>query len=98
MANCETIHEAVKEGNLVDVKRHVNNGADINAMEDKRGWTPLMLATLYGHLDIVKVLVEKGANVSAKGKDGRTPIMVAWSKDTVEFLKQHGATEQTIAS
>ena len=30
----------------------------------QKGWTPLMWACGYGHLDIVNVLIYKGANVN----------------------------------
>ena len=87
-----TIHEAAIHGDLADVKRHVQNGADVNA-RNKVGGTPLMTAATRGRLDVVKFLVDKGADVNARGNDGETPLTLATKQDVVEFLKQHGATK-----
>ncbi len=34
------------------------------------GWTSLMLASRYGHLNVVKYLAENGANINAKATFG----------------------------
>ena len=46
------------------------------------GWTPLHLAAHYGRLDIVRLLVESGADIEARALDsvGSTPLRAAvWS-------------------
>ncbi|MDO9541531.1 MAG: DUF4190 domain-containing protein [Kiritimatiellia bacterium] len=59
----ETINEAAEKGDLADVKRHLERGADVNS-EDGNGWTPVMAAVDESHQDIFNYLVAKGANVS----------------------------------
>lgn len=51
-------------------------GANINAkgLEDD---TPLHDAAIVGNLKLVKLLVEKGADVNAKNRKGKTPCDVA---------------------
>ena len=91
----ETIQEAAEQGNLADVKRHLQRGADVNA-KDNDGYTPLMAAAINGNPDVVKVLMEKGADVNARAEDGNTALELAKVNrhpDVVEFLKQHGAKE-----
>lgn len=39
----------------------IKNGVDVNARHPL-GWTPLMVATINRHFDIVKLLVKNGAN------------------------------------
>jgi ankyrin repeat protein len=34
-------------------------------------------ASTNGHVDVVKLLLEKGANVESKDKYGRTPLLLA---------------------
>ena len=41
------------------------------------GTTPLMLASLGGHLEAAAFLVSRGAQVNAKNKAGWTPIIAA---------------------
>lgn len=47
------------------VKFLIECGATVN-MTDTDGWTPLDYAAYYGHLEVVKWLVERGDNVHAK--------------------------------
>ena len=55
--------KASRTGDLKKVKYLVENGADVNAL-DEWGKTPLYMASYRGHLDIVKYLLENGADVN----------------------------------
>jgi len=46
----------------------VNQKADINA-KDKDEWTPLHLASRYGHLSVVEYLVNQKADINEKNND-----------------------------
>ena len=48
--------EACKTGNLEEVKRLIENGADVHTCDNY----PLRMAAIEGHLDIVKYLIRKG--------------------------------------
>ena len=52
---------------------------------NSRGKTPLILAAMEGHLDVVEFLIENGADVDAKDYAGRTALMEAalWCQWTV---------------
>lgn len=47
----------------------IDGGADVNA-KAPNGYTPLLSAVSYGHLDMALVLIEKGADLNAKADDG----------------------------
>jgi ankyrin repeat protein len=47
------------------VKRLLDGGADVNARGED-GYTPLHGATCWGHLDVVKFLVDRGADISSR--------------------------------
>lgn len=49
---------------------------DIN-FQDNHGWTPLMIASLHGYIDIVDRLISMGADVNIKGAEGKTALMWA---------------------
>ena len=60
----------------------------------KQGETVLMYAAWHGRLEVVKFLIDKGADVNAKDKDGETALSLVSAKnqpEVVEYLKAHGA-------
>jgi len=72
----------------------IESGADVNAKDNLFGRTALMIASFYGHKEVVELLLKKGADVNAKDKNGRTALMIASKKghkEIVELLKFYGA-------
>ena len=53
--------------------------------------TALMIASKNGHLGVVQLLVEKGANVNAKDEDGKTALDIAETPEIKEYLRSNGA-------
>ena len=61
-------------------------------------WTPLNLALDGGHIDIVKLLLEKGADVTVPTQNGRTPLSWAAGKGyeaVVRLLLDNGAEPES---
>ena len=50
---------------MIKVAAVIAAGQDVNAACDSEGMTPLMYASLYGHADTARVLIEKGARLEA---------------------------------
>jgi hypothetical protein len=58
--------------------------------------TPLMVAAANGNFEAVKVLVEKGAKVNLRDRNGATAASLAYDGGEIEiynYLKEHGAIE-----
>ncbi|MDD4352643.1 MAG: ankyrin repeat domain-containing protein, partial [Candidatus Gracilibacteria bacterium] len=91
---CKTIHEAAAKGDLADVKRHLQKGADVNIKVDN-DWTPLIYSVFNGKQDVVVFLISIGADVNVASRiTGWTPLHVAADKgylEVVETLVSAGA-------
>ncbi|MHC4644707.1 MAG: ankyrin repeat domain-containing protein [Planctomycetota bacterium] len=57
--------------------------------EDKL--TPLHWATIRGHMDVMEVLIENGADIEARDRWGATPLLKATDLAVVKLLLRHGA-------
>lgn len=81
-------------GNLASVSQALEHGANVNA-KDEYNNTSLNWAALWGHAEIVKRLLEAGADIENKGSGGGlTPLANAASRDHYEVAKillDHGA-------
>ena len=65
--------QAVKDGSFADVQILLVNGANPN-IKYNSSVPVLMLAANKGHTEVVKLLMDKGADVNAKHTDGRTAL------------------------
>jgi ankyrin repeat protein len=82
--------DAIKAHNLHLVE-HLINTIDINT-QDEYGNTPLHIATLVDDFDIVKILVEHGADINSENIHGDTPYFLAGTNDIIrQYLREHGA-------
>jgi excisionase family DNA binding protein len=88
-----TLHRAVDEGDFAALNSLIDAGADVNARSSDE-WTPLMLATIKGHTEMVEALLKNGADSNARNKKGWTALMFAVSMsdaETTRILLTRGA-------
>lgn len=88
------IHEAARFGRAKEVRESIEKGADFGSM-DQYGLTPLHWASLNGCLDLVRLLINRGAdlNVHSVQVGCFTPLDLAklmGYTEIVEFLGAHG--------
>nr|CAD7265239.1 unnamed protein product [Timema shepardi] len=63
------------------------NGYNVNAPVDNIGSSLLHLAADYGHLNIVKCLVDKGADINQPNREGFNPLHVATRSGHLEVVQ-----------
>ncbi|UYV73179.1 ANKRD16 [Cordylochernes scorpioides] len=79
------LHEAVQFGMYDCVRYLLSKNVDINAL--KRGdWTPLMLACTKKNLEIIQLLIEKGAILKFHNKDGWNAFHIACREGHSEIV------------
>jgi ankyrin repeat protein len=86
------IHDAALDGDIDEVQRQLDAGVDPN-LKSSKGATPLFYAVYGGHLEIVELLITRGADVNAVYLNNSV-LDQAHSYDDqemVELLEAHGA-------
>ena len=56
------------------------------SVKDESNMTPLHLAALEGHLDVVEFLVRRGADIDAKANDLSTPLHLASMRNNIRVV------------
>jgi hypothetical protein len=89
-------HKAAQEGDLESLAKVLEVLEDVVNKKDSNGWTPLHEGARAGHLEVVKLLVQKGADVNEVTVYGETPLYWAEREhgqdhSVVEFLRNLGA-------
>lgn len=92
---CLKLMNFCARGRYDDVKNSLLNGASVTFCDyDRR--TPLHLAAGEGHANVCALLIENGAEISAKDRWGNTALSDAYDNnrvEVVELLKRHGADD-----
>ena len=86
--------KAAQNGDVSAVKKLLAGGADITCQDEEWAGTPLHWAAFKGHSKVVSLLLDKGADVNATNKDGRTALFMAAGfnhRQVVEILLRHKA-------
>ncbi|XP_058683924.1 ankyrin repeat domain-containing protein 16-like isoform X3 [Poecile atricapillus] len=80
------IHEAASMGHQECVSFLLERGASVDCLK-KGDWTPLMMACTRKNLEVIKTLVEHGANPLLRNKDGWNCFHIASREGHPEVLR-----------
>lgn len=93
----KSIHMASISGDTATVRLHILAGTDIDLAESSAASSPLISASLFGRTEVVKMLLDAGADVNYQNKDGSTALHTAaffCHADIVELLLEGGAARE----
>ena len=88
------LHLAAVQGYATVVRNLLENGHQVDKLDLEEKITPLISASRKGHEDIVRILLEHGADTNAQGKQGQSALLVASLRGherIVRILLENGA-------
>ena len=99
-APSDRLHQAASAGDVASVRRELGNGADPNQKNPDR-LTPLHVAARRSHLEIARLLLQKGADPNRR-QDGTalTPLHLAVEhqhEEVIRLLLEEGANPNLVA-
>ncbi len=89
---------SIAKGDIETVKKLIDLGTDVN--QKSNGMTPLQYAAKFNRVEIIKILVSKGASLTKKSDKGLTAIKYAKqsnAKDAVVLLKMYSSKKKKSA-
>ncbi len=96
LAPAESLVIAARRGDRAAVEQLLTDGVDVNGVTSLRGERTALTAAIAAHQEeVIRQLVNKGADVNLKPEKAEAPIIVALRKghlDTAEYLRSRGAT------
>jgi ankyrin repeat protein len=72
------LHDMAQEGDVSKAKLLVEAGAELDSIEEEYQSTPLGMAARWGHMEMVRFLIDRGAHVNKSGADWSTPL--SWAR------------------
>lgn len=93
------LHQCCIDNNADMLRLLLDYGANVNA-QDSEKWTPLHAAATCGHLQLVKFLISRDANLLAVNADGNMPYDLCEDEETLDCIEaemsRRGVTQELI--
>ena len=87
----EAFYDAATMGDRETVKAMLTKEPQLVRAGDQYGFTALHGVAGQDEPELAELLIESGAEVSAKNEDGMTPLHIAQYASIIEVLVRHGA-------
>lgn len=82
----QRLHVAAEDGDVQTIRVINDQGTSVN-VADRRGNRPIVQAAINGHIEAVRELLRRRADIDAKGISGDTAIFVAARRGFVDIVR-----------
>jgi len=82
---------AIERGDMEEVEQIIKRFPDLINFKAPNTWTPILFATRYGHLRLVRFLVENGANIDQRNPLHAASVTNFGNYAVVKYLLEQGA-------
>ncbi len=82
----DALIDAAGAGDIAKVQSLLQQGANVNG-KNKNGFAPLILASLFGKMDVVKLLLDKGADANIQDDGGMAPLILAAGNGNIPLME-----------
>ena len=83
----EQLYDAAYKGDLLLAEDLIDRGANLEYASVQGGMTPLHIATMNDHTDLVKLLIDRGAYAMSKDHANKSPANYAEGNGNYELAK-----------
>jgi len=95
----EQLFRAAQDGDRAGIERALADGAHVTDVSPIDGKTALFRAAAFGHVDAVRLLLNRGADREARGNDGKTALdMVTTARDDERDMATAAALDAVAAA
>jgi ankyrin repeat protein len=91
--NTDQLIARIRANDVDGVRALLSQAIDVDG-RDEYGWTPLCAAAGAGFPQIVRALIDRGADLFATGNDQRTPYLIALAAGHVDAARMLGEAEK----
>lgn len=85
MEGRDPILTAIDNGDIEKIRQIPDVNVEIE--DGKVKTTPLIYASYVGNLEIIKLLLDRGADINKANEVGQTPLITASARDNIEIIK-----------
>ena len=82
------LYTAAKCGDVAQVLELLDSGADPNEAGDEHGTTAMTTASFLGHVEVVRLLLERGADIDRPNKFGARPLFSAANNAKLRVIQE----------
>jgi hypothetical protein len=79
---------SARNGHVSTLEFLLRSGAQVNIVAEDRGSTALIDGAMERHKDVIKTLIEAGADVNFKNNDGQTALIIVVGAGDVEIVER----------